>query len=370
MEYRKLGKTNLQVSTIGFGTEYLEKKSSKRVMSVVHEAIDRGVNYFDLVFSFPEYRDNLGASFRGFRSKIIIAGHICCSEEEGNYLLTRDVNENRILFDDLLRRLHTDYVDIVIIQMVNEISAYEDIARPGGIYDLAKELKQQGKARFIGISGHKVPAVERAIRACDIDVLMFPINIVWDLVPGRKDIFDICISRDIGLVAMKPFAGGRIFQGGGEEMVTPVQAINYVLSQKSVSTVVPGLKDVIELREALSFFESTEGELNYGGILERCQEDLCGNCVYCNHCLPCPVGIDIGQVIRSLDSILRSSAKDGLSWDASYYSPGRIQPLRNKDFSSEPSNCTECEVCVKRCPFEVDIISKMRQAASALEGKQ
>lgn len=111
-------------------------------------------------------------------------------------------------------------------------------------------------------------------------------------------------------------------------------------------------------------------QLDYSQILERCQEDLRGNCVYCNHCLPCPVGINIGQVIRRLDSILRRSAKDGSSWDASYYSPERIQLGRNKDFTSAPSNCTECEVCVKRCPFEVDIISKMRQAASVLEGKQ
>jgi aryl-alcohol dehydrogenase-like predicted oxidoreductase len=54
MEYRKLGRTGLDVSAIGLGTEYLNGQSRETVVSVVREAVDRGVNYFDLVFSFPE----------------------------------------------------------------------------------------------------------------------------------------------------------------------------------------------------------------------------------------------------------------------------------------------------------------------------
>jgi len=121
MKYRKLGKTGLDVSIIGLGTEYLNKKPKKTVVSVVHEAIEEGINYFDLVFAFPEYRDNLGASFKGYRDKIIITGHLGCAETDGQYRLTRDVKENEMLFLDLLSRLHTDYVDILMIQMVNTV---------------------------------------------------------------------------------------------------------------------------------------------------------------------------------------------------------------------------------------------------------
>ncbi|MCK4234265.1 aldo/keto reductase, partial [candidate division WOR-3 bacterium] len=76
MKYRKLGKTGFDVSIIGLGTEYLNRKPRKNVVSVVHAAIDRGVNYFDLVFAFPDYRDNFGAAFIGYRDNVIIAGHI------------------------------------------------------------------------------------------------------------------------------------------------------------------------------------------------------------------------------------------------------------------------------------------------------
>ena len=189
MKYRKVGKTGLDVSIIGLGTEYLNRKSRKTVVSVVREAIERGVNYFDLIFAFPEYRDNFAASFKGYRDKIIIAGHLGCAETNGQYRLTRDVKENEMLFLDLLSRLHTDYVDILMIQMVNTVESYDRIMKPRGLMELAHRFQQEGKARFIGISGHKAPGVMRFIKGNHIDVLMFPINLAWDFMPGRREVF-------------------------------------------------------------------------------------------------------------------------------------------------------------------------------------
>ena len=64
MEMRKLGKTGISVSAIGLGTEYLVGQSRKTVVSVAKEAVEKGVNYVDVLFAYPEYRDNLGAAFK------------------------------------------------------------------------------------------------------------------------------------------------------------------------------------------------------------------------------------------------------------------------------------------------------------------
>jgi len=72
MEFRKLGKTGLDVSVIGLGTEYLNGQPRETVASVVHEAIERGVNYIDLVFAFPEYLGNFGAALQGRRERVIL----------------------------------------------------------------------------------------------------------------------------------------------------------------------------------------------------------------------------------------------------------------------------------------------------------
>ena len=373
MKYRKLGKTGLDVSIIGLGTEYLNKKPKKTVVSVVHEAIERGVNYFDLIFAFPEYRDNFGASFKGYRDKIIITGHLGCAETNGQYRLSRDVKENEILFLDLLSRLHTDYVDILMIQMVNTVESYDRVMKPGGLMELARRFQREGKARFIGISGHKAPGVMRFIKNNHIDILMFPINLAWDFMPDRKEVFQTCVSQNVGLVAMKPFAGGRLFQQ--ENSISPVKCINYVLTQPGVSTTVPGVKNAKQLRAALRFLEASDEERDFSSIITEFQEDLKGNCVYCNHCLPCPVNIDIGRIIQMVDKAM-CNISDDLKGDyktlrkkINFYYPGRIRTSRSqfKGLSTKASECVECGVCMERCPFDVDVISKMKLAVKLFE---
>jgi len=375
MKYRKLGKTGLDVSIIGLGTEYLNKKPKKTVVSVVHEAIEEGINYFDLVFAFPEYRDNLGASFKGYRDKIIITGHLGCAETDGQYRLTRDVKENEMLFLDLLSRLHTDYVDILMIQMVNTVESYDRIMKPEGLMELARRFQQEGKARFIGISGHKAPGIMRFIKNNHIDVLMFPINLAWDFMPDRKEVFQTCVSQNVGLVAMKPFAGGRLFQQENPNSISPVKCINYVLTQPGVSTTVPGVKNVKQLKEALHFLEATDEERDFSSIITEFQEDLEGNCVYCNHCLPCPVGIDIGRIIQMVDKAMYNISSNlkgdykTLRKKINFYYPGRIRTSRSqfRGLSIKASECVECGVCMDRCPFDVDVISKMKLAVKLLE---
>jgi predicted aldo/keto reductase-like oxidoreductase len=176
---------------------------------------------------------------------------------------------------------------------------------------------------------------------------------------------------------MKIFAGGRIFRRKGGKSVTPVQCLQYALSQAGVSTAVPGVKNAGELKRTLRFLEATDEEKDFSAVVSHYQEDLKGNCVYCNHCLPCPVGIDIGRKIQRLDRALAASS-DLLKEDyrtrrskRNFYFPSRIRSTTGelKDHSTQAAACTECGVCMERCPFEVDVIHKMREAAELLEEK-
>ena len=368
MEYRKLGKTGLHVSVVGLGTEYLNRRPRKTVVSVVREAIERGVNYFDIVFSFPEYRDNLGAAFEGHRDRVILAGHICTAETNGHYRMSRDIPENEALFDDLLSRLGTDHVDVLFIQMVNSMEGYQEVVRPGGVLDLAQRLQWDGKTRFVGMSGHRPPAALEAVNSGLIDVWMFPINLAWDLSPGRKEVGEACAVRNVGLVAMKPFAGGKLFQQVKRGTVTAVQCLHYVLSQTGVTAAVPGVKNLKQLEAALRYAEAAEEERDFRPILDAFQQDVEGNCVYCSHCLPCPVGIDIASIMRKLDRALRVRGEASGEKRAGFYHPPRIRSAAKGETKrgAKASDCIECGDCLERCPFDVDIISRMQQAAELL----
>jgi predicted aldo/keto reductase-like oxidoreductase len=368
VEYRRLGRTGPAVSVIGLGTEYLNHRSRNTVVSVVHEAVEHGVNYVDIVFAFAEYRDNLGAALQGIRDRVVIAGHICTAETDGHYRMSRDVRENETLFHDLLTRLHTDHVDVVFVQMVNSEQGYDAVTASGGVLELAQRLRQQGKARYVGMSGHRPAAALRAIRSGLVDVWMYPINLAWNLTPGRQEVQQACDQTGVGLVAMKPFGGGRLFQQEEPRPLTATQALHYVLSQPGVCTTVPGVKNSKQLQAALHYVNAPDDERDYAPILAAFQEDLEGNCVYCNHCMPCAVGIDIGRTLERLDLALvqeQAERKRRREWLNRYY-PGRIRALPLGVKSAPATDCIECGECMERCPFGVDVVAKMKQAVELL----
>ena len=375
MKYRKLGRTGVDVGIVGLGAEYLEQASEATVTSVVHAAIDGGVNYIDLFLASPGVRDNFGIALQNKRHQVMIAGHLGSVWRDGQYCRSRDKVECEKFFVDLLTRLKTDYIDALMLHFVEKPDDYEVVFSPEGLLGLALKFKKEGKARFIGMSSHNVPVALQAVNSGHIDVLMFPINPAFDTLPGdlkvevsfkeilyhqsgvasnksmlgREVLYHACAIQNVGLVAMKPYAAGVLFRDNPTSMMlTPVQCLNYALSQPAVCTVVPGCKNVAEMNAALAFLEATDEEKDYSAINANTMWKLKGSCMYCNHCLPCPVGIDIGITTRITDT-------------AGYEINDNIVS-EYEALSAKASACTECGVCVERCPFGVDVIANMNRA--------
>ena len=373
MNRRTLGSTGISVSEIGLGTEFLLGVARHDVVGVVTEAIDRGINYVDMFWAHPQFRDNLGAAFRGRREDVVITAHLGSTMKGDQYAISRDPKTCTDFFHDYLTRMQTDHADILFVHNCNKPEDYDTVVSPGGLMELAQSFVKQGKARFIGFSSHNVATALRAIESGAIDVLMFPVNLASYAVPGKKDLLPACAEHHVGLVAMKVFGGGSLlrdkriveledYQMGRQQMpgapshydkpaeITPVQCLAYALDQPQVATTVPGCKSVDELHGALHYYAASEQEKNYRHILPAFAQFATGECVYCNHCLPCPSKIDIGRLISLLEQGKRELTEQ---IRASY-----------EDLSAKATDCTECGQCSKRCPFGVDVISKMQEAVA------
>jgi predicted aldo/keto reductase-like oxidoreductase len=372
LEYRKLGRTGIDVSAIGLGgAQYMQILPQKSVVSIVQEALDYGVNYIDLFSANPQIRDKIGFALKGKREKVSVTAHLGVSEKHGQYCRTRDEEECSRFFIDFLTRLQTEWVDVLMLHFIDLEDEYNR-AFNGGILQLAKKYQLEGKARFIGMSSHDLQTSLKAVKSGQIDVLMYPINITNNVMPDREKLFDACIEERVGLVAMKPFAGGTLLRSKAEVFtdslssgwksfnrkqaisVTPVQCISYVLSQTGVSTVVPGVRSVEELKETLSFLNAGCKDKSFESQVEKFDRYLEGGCEYCGHCLPCPSSIDIARINRLVDI-----SKHAFT-----------QNLYNEynELSAKGSDCIECKACIERCPFHVDIISCMREARRLFEG--
>jgi predicted aldo/keto reductase-like oxidoreductase len=371
MEYRKLGRTGLDISAISLGTEYLIDPPREHVVGVIHEAIEQGINYFDLFFAHPGFRDTMGIAFKGLRDRVFLTAHLGAAHKDGQYKKTRTLKTCEHFFHDFLTRYETDYVDVLILHNSDGQKDYDRLTKPNGLLDMALRFQQEGKARFIGFSGHTVATALQAVESGKIDVLMFPVNLAANAVPGKRDLLQACVAHDVGLMAMKPYAGGKLlnkdrtvrmahYQMGGEAMklkkrspITPVQCLSYTLSQVGISAALPGCADKEQLAAALAYLDALEEERDFSALLSEFEQYVEGECVYCNHCLPCPSTIDIGQVNRLLDMAQQElTAELWATYDA---------------LPSKASDCTQCGVCEDRCPFDVGVMARMEQAVALFE---
>ncbi|MFX1311559.1 MAG: aldo/keto reductase [Promethearchaeota archaeon] len=291
MKLRELGRTGLKVSEIGLGTEYLYGQSRETVISVIKKAIKNGINYFDLVFNVSNYIKNISAAIKDNRDDIIITCHLGSVEFEGKVRRTHNVKDCEKTILNSLSLLRKDYIDIINLQFVKE-KQYESLIATGGLLDLAKKLQIEGKAKFIGISTHNNSLGLKAAKCGYFDVIMHQINIANDTISGRNDFLKACVKNNVGLVAIKPFAGGKLlqtnrtvhiakYQTGGISLKkkipkssTPIKCLNYTLSQSGVSTTIPGVKSSQELNEVLAFLNASDEEKEFSTLLKEFEDQV------------------------------------------------------------------------------------------------
>ncbi|MDO4426293.1 MAG: aldo/keto reductase, partial [Planctomycetia bacterium] len=169
MIYRELGKTGLKVSEIGMGCEGFSEENCGMTKKLFDAAEVAGVNYFDLYTSNPAVRTAVGNAMRGRREKFIAQSHICSVWQNGQYKRTRKLSEVKAGFEESLRQLQTDYIDVGTIHYCDALDDWQGIVT-GGILDYARELKAAGVIRHIGLSSHNPQVALASVESGAIEV--------------------------------------------------------------------------------------------------------------------------------------------------------------------------------------------------------
>lgn len=375
MQYRKLGNTGLKVSEIGFGGEWMDK-SLEETRAVVDACEAAGINILDCWMADPTRRSNLGDALEGRRDKWIIQGHIGSTWQDGQYVRTRDTDQVKPAFEDLLKRFHTDYMDIGMIHFVDKTDEYHQIM-DGPFMEYVRALLAAGTIRHIGLSTHNPDVAKLAAAEPAIEVVMFSLNPAFDMLPASDDINDLfgdysaatgginadraelyalCEQTGTGLTVMKPYAGGRLLAADTSPFgvaLTAAQCIHYALTRLAVASVMAGFSSSEHVADAVSYEEATPDERDYASVLAGAPSHAYfGQCTYCGHCAPCAVGIDIATVNKYYDlAVMQDAVPDSLR-----------EHYRALDVTA--ADCTACRACEERCPFGVKIADKMERAAA------
>ena len=361
MEYRKLPRGNEKISTLGLGMGGIQASSEQEIRAVIEKAVDNGINFFDLCAGGKKVYEPFGNAIENGRDKVHFQVHFgAVYNKEGEYAWSRNLKTIKNTFEWELKALKTDYVDFGFLHCVDEDSDFEDI-KSNGILDYVIELKQKGVIKHIGFSSHTPSVANKLLDTGLADMMMFSINPAYDLECGdeygigttneRAALFRRAEKEGVGISVMKPFHGGQLLSANTSpfrKALTKNQCIQYCLDRPGVLAVVPGVRNLADLDELLKYPDSTKENRDYSEIGEFTPEAATGNCVYCNHCQPCPAGIDIGLVNKYYDLSL---AGDKMAHD--HYDKLVVKA----------SSCIKCGHCDKRCPFKVAQQHKMKKIA-------
>lgn len=239
---RPFGKSGIEVSALCLGGAHLSRlESEAEAASVVHEAIDAGIDFMDNAWEYAGGRAEewMGKALVGKRHKVFLMTKVCSHGRDKRVAMQQ--------LDESLRRLKTDYLDL---WQIHEVVYEDDPDRHfvlGGAAEALLEAKKQGKVRFIGFTGHKDPSIHLKMLAHDFpfDACQLPLNVFDGTYRSfEREVLPMLAERGIAPLAMKTLSGdGEPVKRG---IITPEEALRYVLSLP-VCTVVTG----VDKREVL-----------------------------------------------------------------------------------------------------------------------
>lgn len=371
MRYRKLGKTGLIVSEIGFGGEWLERHDETESVELMRYAGEKGINIIDCWMPDPKSRDIIGKAMAGNREKWIVQGHIGSTYQNGQYVRTRDIKYVVPAFEDILKRMQTDYIDLGMIHYIDSKEDW-DVCMNTDYIKYVHELHEKKVIRHIGLSTHNPKIAKMAVETGFIEMILFSINPAFDMRPATEELdsmfgdydvklsgidperarlYQMCEEKEVGITVMKGFFGGRLFDANTSPFgtaFTPLQCIHYALTRPGVSSILCGYDTKQQVDEAVSYETATEDEKDYASVIASAPlHSYTGQCTYCGHCKPCPVNIDIAMVNKFYDLAVQQP-KIPESVKAHYEALGITA-----------SACIDCKSCESRCPFEVKVADRM-----------
>lgn len=360
MEYRVLPHGGEKISIIGMGSSVIGAQPEGEIIAIVRAAVENGVNFFDMAGGHAAIFEAYGKALEGIRDKVYLQVHFGANYTTGEYGWTTNLDEVKASVRWQMERLRTDYIDFGFIHCLDEdkdLAAYQ----AGGVLDYVLELKKQGIIRHIGLSSHTPALVNRVLDMGILDIVMFSINPVYDYGQGdygigssddRLSLYRRCEKEGVAISVMKPFCGGQLLDAAKSPFkaaLTKNQCIQYALDKPGVVTVLPGFGSHEEMKEVMGYLTSSAGERDYSVISSYTPEEAIAKCVYCQHCHPCPAGLDIALINKYYDL---TKLGDGLAKEH-YLTLGKTA-----------SDCVQCGHCNGRCPFRVDQMARMQEIAA------
>jgi predicted aldo/keto reductase-like oxidoreductase len=342
MQYRRLGRTNLQVSLLGVGGGYLMLLEQELGTRLYQRARELGLNYFD--GRYGDSSRKLAPVIKRDRAQCIVASKTAAASAD----------ELSLRVEEDLRELDTDYLDIYFLRCYSHEMLAERLA-PGGAFEGLRRAREQGKIRFTGLADHgDLSVLVAGIESGLVDVVIFPLNIVRR--EALERLIPVAQRHDVGLVVMKPLSVGKI----------PAELGLRWLANQPIHTMAPGTSSLAQLeadaaaleREPLTLSAAEQVEI------EDCRARLDrSTCRICDAlCQPvCEAKLNLSWMLHH-DVMYEHYRNLGLAAFLEYpFAPWSRKGIAShfaKRLASLKS-CTRCRHCEEVCPHHLPILEML-----------
>jgi aryl-alcohol dehydrogenase-like predicted oxidoreductase len=266
MERRAYGDTGVSLSLIGFGGIVVNQTEEKEARQLVSEAVDHGVNYFDVAPTYGNAQERLGPALEPYRKDIFLACKTTERRREGA----------KQALHDSLKTLRTDHFDLYQLHSVNTPEDLAKVTGPGGALEALVAARDEGLIRFLGFSSHSVPTAQRLLEHFHFDSVLFPVNWTQYLRAGfGPQVVARAQEKRTARLALKALARAKLADDAQKKYAKcwyePIDdpeladmALRYSLSQPITAALPPGEAELFRraLKIAVGYTPITEDEVD------------------------------------------------------------------------------------------------------------
>ena len=197
MEKRILGNTGQALSVVGFGGMLVMGEEQQDANRLVAEAVERGLNYFDVAPTYGDAEEILGPAIEPYRTALFLAGKTV--ERTGQKALVE--------LKQSLKRLRTGHIDLYQLHGVKTLDEVKSILAPGGALEAILKAKKDGLIRYVGFSAHSEEAALALLEQFKFDSILFPVNWVsWLQGNFGPKVIEKAKMQGTGILALKALA--------------------------------------------------------------------------------------------------------------------------------------------------------------------
>jgi len=323
MEKIRLGKTEMNVSRLGFGSIPIQRLPEEEAVGVIKRCLELGINYIDTANGYSTSEERIGKAIAGRREEVFLATKSHSRTREG---IEKDINLS-------LKRMGTDYIDLYQLHQVGDFKTLDEVLEKDGAVAVLEEAKKAGTIRHIGVTSHQIDVAKAAIESDRFETIMFPFNFI--VCEAAEELLPVARKHDVGYIAMKPLAGGMLDNAD--------ICFKYLFQFPDVLPI-PGIQEKAEIEEIVRILESSKEMTETDRVeMQRIRAELGTRfCRRCEYCQPCQQGIPISWVMVFPTFIKRQPVE--------WLYTGMIPELMVKAL-----DCIDCGECETRCPYSLPI---------------